>query len=166
MATKTKPAAKKRVGAKPAKKYELKTKPTAVSVAAFIDGIEKETRRSDAKALLALMKKVTGETPKMWGPSIVGFGQYHYKYDSGHEGDMCVAGFSPRSKALVVYLDPELLSNEALMAKLGRHRHGKSCLYLNRLADVDLGVLESLIAQSLVRARAMDTRPRGIKAGR
>lgn len=147
-------ASARRPAAKPAAKYELKTKPTPASVTDFIDSVQNETRRKDAKALLRLMKKVTGEPPKMWGPSIVGFGSYHYKYDSGHEGDMCVAGFSPRSTALVVYLVPGFEKNGALLAKLGKHKHGKSCLYLGKLAGIDMSVLETLILESLAHTRA------------
>lgn len=142
------PKASRRPAKKAAKKYELKTKPTAVSVEAFIEKVPNEVRRKDAKTLLALMKRVTGETPKMWGPSIIGFGRYHYKYESGHEGDMCMAGFSPRASALVVYLVPGFQKQEALLSRLGKHRHGKSCLYINRLEDVDMKVLERLVADS------------------
>jgi len=149
-AAKTKPRKPAKAAAK---KYELKTKPTAVSVEAFIESVPNATRKKDAAALLALMKKVTGEKPRMWGPSIVGFGSYHYKYDSGHEGDMCMAGFSPRASALVVYLIPGFEKATALLARLGKHRHGKSCLYINRLEDVDMKVLERLISESCAQMR-------------
>lgn len=141
--------------AKPAaKKYELKTKPTAVSVEAFIEGLENEGRRKDARTLVALMKKLTGARPKMWGPSIIGFGEYHYKYASGHEGDMCVTGFSPRAASLVIYVLPGFQRYESLLSQLGKHKHGKSCLYVNKLADIDMQVLEKLIAESYATARA------------
>ncbi len=99
------------------------------------------------------MTKVTGEKPKMWGPTIVGFGTYHYKYASGHEGDMCIAGFAPRKPNLTIYLMPGL-NYDALMSKLGKHRMGKACLYIRRLEDVDMAVLEKLIAESVKFVRA------------
>jgi hypothetical protein len=148
-AAEKKPATRKSAG----KAYELKTKPTEISVDAFIARVKNETRREDAKKLLALMKKATGEKPKMWGPSIVGFGSYHYKYESGHEGDMCVTGFSPRASALVVYILAGFDRCDQLLAKLGKHRHGKACLYINKLADIDLRVLEELVAGSLAYVR-------------
>ncbi len=159
MATRKNGAAAKKTPAKTAaklkpdgKKYELKTKPTPVSVEDFIARVPNETRRRDAKTLVAIMKKLTGEKPKMWGPSIVGFGQYHYKYESGHEGDMPIAGFSPRATSLVVYVVPGLY--ESMLPRLGKHKHGKSCLYVNKLEDVDLGVLEKIIAACLAETRA------------
>jgi hypothetical protein len=114
-----------------------KTKPTEISVAAFIAGITDETRRVDAQALVKLMQSATGEKPKMWGPSIVGFGSYHYKYDSGREGDMPLAGFSPRKAATVLYGVTGAGDSEALLAKLGKHTTGKGCLYIKKLGDVD-----------------------------
>jgi hypothetical protein len=123
---------------------DIKTKKTAVSVAEFIAAVPNETRRADAQVVLKLMQKVTGKKPKMWGPTIVGFDEYHYRYDSGHEADMCMTGFSPRGTALVLYV---LVGDEvdALLPKLGKHKRGKGCLYVNKLADVDLKVLEQLI---------------------
>jgi hypothetical protein len=137
----------------PANKAEPKTKPTAVSAADFIEAVENETRRADAKTLLALMKRITGETPVMWGPSIVGFGRRHYKYESGREGDVPIAGFSPRKANLVLYLAhcPE---RDALLERLGKHKTGVGCLYVNKLADVDADVLEELVAKSVAHARA------------
>jgi len=129
-------------------RYELKTKPTAVTPAAFINAIENDELRKDCKTIAKLMTKVTGEKPKMWGPTIVGFGKYHYKYASGHEGDMCIAGFAPRKPNVTIYLAPPL-KHAALMAKLGKHKMGKSCLYIRRLEDVDMAVLEKLIAESV-----------------
>ena len=122
---------------------EIKTKPTNVSVDAFLDGVEHPVRRADGKAVRAMMERVTGEPAVMWGPSIVGFGRYHYRYASGHEGDTCRVGFSPRSAKLVLYVGgfPDY---EALLAKLGKHRRSKACLYVNKLADVDPAVLEEL----------------------
>jgi hypothetical protein len=130
-----------------------KTKPTKLSVPAFIDAVTDATRRSDAKALVKLMQKSTGEKPKMWGPSIVGFGSYHYKYESGREGDMPLVGFSPRKAAAVLYL-AGLSDSEALLAKLGKHTTGKGCLYIKKLADVDQKVLEALVDKSVAGARA------------
>jgi hypothetical protein len=122
---------------------ETKTKPTAVSVDAFLDGVAHPVRRADGKALRAMMERVTGEPAVMWGPSIVGFGRYHYRYASGHEGDTCRVGFSPRSANLVLYVGgfPEY---EALLARLGKHKRSTACLYLGKLTDVDLGVLEEI----------------------
>jgi len=131
-----------------AKKADLKTKPTAASVTAFINAIENETRRRDAKTLLAMMKRVTGEKAKMWGPSIIGFGEYHYKYESGREGDMLAVGFSPRKANTVLYVLGSLGSDEPLLAKLGPYKHGKSCLYVADLTKVDLPTLEKIVAKS------------------
>jgi Domain of unknown function (DU1801) len=132
---------------------ENKTKPTKVSVAAFIDALTDQTQRADARVLVKLMQSATGEKPKMWGPSIIGFGSYHYKYDSGREGDMPVAGFSPRKAATVLYLTTSFSGSEELLAKLGKHTGGKACLYIKKLADVDHGVLETLVVQSVAAAR-------------
>jgi hypothetical protein len=126
-----------------------KTKPTKLSVAAFIDAIPDSTRRADAKALVKLMQNAAGEKPKMWGPSIIGFGSYHYRYDSGREGDMPLIGFSPRKAATVVYGLIGSTDSKALLPKLGKHTTGKGCLYVKKLADVDQQVLETLIAKSL-----------------
>jgi len=128
---------------------ELKTKPTGVAVDAFLAGVADPQRRADAHKVRALMERLSGEPAAMWGPSIVGFGRYHYKYDSGHEGDMARMGFSPRAKELVLYLSDHYPRHQALMDKLGKHRTGKSCLYIKRLADVDEAVLEALIVESL-----------------
>lgn len=132
---------------------ENKTKPTAVSVDAFIEAVEHPGKREDAKVLEALFRKVTGEEPKMWGPTIVGYGQYHYKYDSGHEGDICRVGFSPRKAKHSLYLlscslDGEQAEFAALRDRLGKIGRGKGCMYVNKLADIDLGVLEDMIALS------------------
>jgi hypothetical protein len=112
---------------------ESKTKPTKVSVSAFIDAITDQGRRADAKALVKLMQKASGEKPKMWGPSIIGFGSHHYVYDSGREGDMPVIAFSPRKAATVLY---GLSDSKALLPKLGKHTTGKGCVYIKKLADV------------------------------
>ena len=128
---------------------EPKTKPTAVSVAAFLKTVEPVERRKQCQTLVSLLKKVTGEAPRMWGPSIVGFGTYHYVYASGREGDWPLAGFSPRKQNLTVYLMEGLDSNPDLMAKLGKFTTGKSCLYVKKLEDVDLTVLEQLAGRSV-----------------
>jgi len=133
---------------------ENKTKATKLSVAAFIDALPDETKRADAKALVKLMQTATGEKPAMWGPSIIGFGSYHYKYDSGREGDMPLAGFSPRKAATVLYIMTGLCDSQALLAKLGKHTTGKACLYVKKLADVDQKVLEALVVKSVAAMRA------------
>ncbi|MDQ8755989.1 DUF1801 domain-containing protein [Sphingosinicella sp. LHD-64] len=132
---------------------ELKTKPTDVGVEAFLDNVADPRRREDARAVRAMMERITGEPATMWGPSIVGFGTYHYKYDSGHEGTMCRLGFSPRKAELVLYVLTESEGQDALLARLGKHRTGKSCLYIKRLADVDRSVLEELVSQALAYMR-------------
>lgn len=126
---------------------DLKTKAGIGDVAAFIEGLEGGSRQADALALVGLMSRVTGEPAVLWGPSMVGFGAYHYRYDSGHEGDSFRVGFSPRKTNLVLYL-PGRTEEVELMEKLGKHTTGKGCLYLKRLADVDLAVLEELITRS------------------
>lgn len=125
-----------------------KTKPTASSVAAYLDAIPDDERRRDCKALARLMAKVTGAKPVLWGPSIVGFDSYHYRYASGREGDACLAGFAARSNGLAVYLVAGSEAQAGLLARLGPHRMGQACLTLRRLADVDLAVLEALVADA------------------
>ena len=152
--TTKRPAAKKKAAkvvkkTKKAARVEPKTRATEKSVSAFIDAVPNETRKADAKALLAMMKRVTGEEPKMWGPSIVGFGSYHYKYASGREGDWFLTGFAPRKQALTVYIMAGFDDYEALMARLGKHTTGKSCLYIKRLDDIDLDVLRELVRRSV-----------------
>lgn len=148
------PAAKTKLAKKPAakKKYEAKTKPTKVSVTAFIDAVENETRRKDAKEVLKLFKRVTGMKAVMWGPTIVGFGKRRYTYESGHQGETLMAGFSPRKASLVFYL-PHCAERAALLRRLGKHKTGKGCLYVNKLADVDMAVLEELVEKSVAHAR-------------
>ena len=124
---------------------EAKTAPTGASVAAFIAGVTPEDRRRDCRTLSALMRKVTGKRPRMWGPSMVGFGSYHYKYASGHEGDCFQIGFSPRKAALTIYAMPGPPRREALLARLGKHTASKSCVYVKRLTDIDMAVLEELL---------------------
>ena len=131
-----------------------KTKPTKVSVPAYIDAIADEAKRKDAKALVKLMQSATGEKATMWGPSIIGFGSYHYTYESGREGDMPLAGFSPRKAATVLYGMTGFTESEALLAKLGKHTVGKGCLYIKKLTDVDEKVLEMLVVKSVAAKRA------------
>ena len=131
-----------------------KTKPTKLSVAEFIDAIADETKRADAKVLVKLMQSATGEKATMWGPSIIGFGSYHYTYESGREGDMPLAGFSPRKAATVLYGMTGFTESEALLAKLGKHTVGKGCLYIKKLTDVDEKVLEKLVVKSVAAKRA------------
>jgi hypothetical protein len=127
-----------------------KTVPTSADVDAFLEAVPNEQRRADAHVLLELMRSVTGKPPVMWGPSIVGFGSYHYRYESGRTGDAPLAGFSPRKANLVVYLVGGFEDRyPKLLEQLGPHKSGKSCLYLKRLADVDLGVLRQLIERSM-----------------
>jgi hypothetical protein len=135
-----------------------KTKPTKLSVASFIDALTDEIRRADAKVLIKLMQNTTGEKPKMWGPSIIGFGSYHYKYESGREGDMPLVGFSPRKAATVLYGVTGLDGAETFLAKLGKHTTGKGCLYIKNLADVDQKVLQALIVKSVTATRARQLR--------
>ena len=128
---------------------ENKTKPGKQSVAQFLNAIENTQRRNDAKKVAAMMRKATGKQATLWGTSIVGFGKYHYKYDSGHEGDGALVSFSPRKQNLVVYIMPGFSEFPDLMKKLGKYKTGKSCLYLNKLDDVDEDVLEELIERSV-----------------
>lgn len=132
---------------------ENKTKPTNVSVSAFLNQIEDERRRKDCRELVTLMRSVTGQPPRMWGTSIVGFDRYHYKYESGREGESLITGFASRRQDLVLYLGPGV-DNKALISKLGKHRAGKGCLYLKRLDDVDRAVLRSLVEASVAAMRA------------
>ena len=133
---------------------ENKTKPTEISVAGFIEAITDETKRADAKTLVKLMQSASGEKPKMWGPSIIGFGSVHYKYGSGREGDMPVIAFSPRKAASVLYGAIGFTGAEAVLAQLGKHTAGKGCLYIKKLGDVDQKVLETLVVKSLAAKRA------------
>lgn len=132
---------------------ETKTKPTGVAVGQFIDAVPDPQRREDAKRVRAMMERLSGYPAAMWGPSIVGFGSCHYKYDSGHEGDMPRIGFSPRARELVLYLTDHYPRHQHLMDRLGKHRTGKSCLYVRRLADLDETVLEALIVEALEHTR-------------
>lgn len=124
--------------------YEAKMKPTDAAVEAFIERVEHPGRREDARAALALLAEITGEEPVMWGPSIIGFGRYHYRYDSGHEGDAPLVGFSPRKANLVFYMATDEEGRNAFLPRLGKHKTGKSCVYVNRLSDIDLDVLTEM----------------------
>jgi len=129
---------------------KTKTKPTQVNVKDFIAEVENNTRREDAITLLKLFAKVTGWKAKMWGPTIIGFGAYHYTYDSGHSGSICAVGFSPRKASLVIYVS-DFPGKEELLKKLGKHKGGiQQCLYINKLADVDLAMLEQILKGGVI----------------
>ena len=127
---------------------ENKTKPTDADVDAFIDAVDNDRRREEARTVLDLMREVTGEEPAMWGPSMVGFGSVHYRYESGREGDMFAMGFSPRKTAMTVYIGEGFDQREELLERLGPHTTGKSCLYIKRLDKVDVDVLRTLVESS------------------
>ena len=128
---------------------EPKTKETAESVSAFLDKIADKSRREDCLAVVDIMRDVTKEEPKMWGSSIVGFGRYRYKYESGREGEWMITGFSPRKSDLTLYIMPGFEPFADLMKRLGKYKTGKSCLYIKKLADVDVGVLKELVTRSI-----------------
>ena len=133
---------------------ELKTKQNEASVDGFLKSVADERKRKDSYLLIDMMSEITGERPKMWGPSIIGFGSYHYKYESGHEGDMALAGFSPRKQSISVYLmagaaEIESEGSGNLFENLGKYKMGKGCLYINKLEDVNLEVLKEMIESSV-----------------
>lgn len=130
-------------------KADLKTKANDLSVELFIQGIEDEDKRRDCIIVLELMKQITNEDPKMWGKDMVGFGSYHYKYDSGREGDWFQTGFSPRKQNLTLYLMSGFSNSDSLMEKLGKFKTGKSCLYIKKLEDIDMSVLKKLIQKAV-----------------
>ena len=132
---------------------EIKTKATEASVDDYIASRANEEQRADCKALMSLFKKITRQKPKMWGPSIVGYGSYRYTYDSGRTGEICLAGFAIRGRDLVVYLLPGEKTQKALLSRLGKHKMGKSCLYFRRLADLDQTVLEQLVVNSIAECK-------------
>jgi hypothetical protein len=132
---------------------ELKTKPRRASVSKFLASIDDPVKRSDSQVLTRMMEAVTGEKPVLWGDAIVGFGTYHYKYATGHEGDAPVVAFSPRKRNLTVYLIYGFAENADLLSKLGKHSTAKTCLYINKLEDVDLKVLEKLIRDTVKQVR-------------
>ncbi len=128
---------------------ENKTQPTRTDVRSFLAGVDHKTRAEDAQVLLTLFSKITGWPAVMWGPSIVGFGRYRYKYESGREGTYLVTGFSPRKASMSVYIMPGYRDLSAPLSRLGKHKIGKSCLYINKLADVDMGVLEEIVRNGI-----------------
>ena len=132
---------------------ELKTRPTDASVEAFLDAVEDERKRSDAGVVAGMMAEITGATGVMWGSSIVGFGSYHYRYASGREGDFLETGFSPRKRALTLYVMAGFSEYDDLLGRLGKHTTGKSCLYVKRLSDIDLDVLRELLQRSVAHIR-------------
>ena len=134
---------------------EAKTKPTNASVEKFLNQIPDEARREDCFKIAKMMEEITGCKPKMWGPSIVGFDTYHYKYASGHEGDWPIAAFSPRKQDLTIYVMPGFRKYRELMQQLGKHRTGKSCLYIKRLSDVHVPTLKKIIRQSVKEMKQM-----------
>lgn len=139
---------------------ENKTQPTPVDPLDFIAGVEHPTRRGDAEVLLAMMKRITGFEPKMWGPTIIGFGRYEYRYESGREGDYLITGFSPRKTNLSIYVMPGYDDYSEQLSRLGKHKMGKSCLYINKLADVDPSVVEEIVSAGVAKMHAnYDTFP-------
>jgi hypothetical protein len=136
---------------------ELKTRPTRASVDKFLKQIADETRREDCFKVAKMMEEITGEKPTMWGPSIVGFGTYHYKYASGREGDWPITAFSPRKQDLTLYIMAGFKQYPELMEKLGKHSTGKSCLYIKRLSDIHVPTLKKLIRESVKKTRAGKT---------
>jgi len=135
--------------------YELKTKENENSVIEFIENVESPRKKEDAYRLLDIFTETTGYHAKMWGPSIIGFGAYHYKYSSGHEGDAPLVGFSPRKAKISLYFAPGDSEREQLLEKFGKHTKGKGCVYINKLADVDVDILKELIVQSVQFLRTM-----------
>ncbi len=134
-------------------KYELKTKATTVTPKQFIASLEDGTRKRDAEQLLAWMTGVTGLKPKMWGPGIIGYGRYAYTYDSGHSGEMCITGFSPRKANMVLYILPGYRDIGDKLARLGPHKIGKSCLYIGSLEKIDMNVLEEIVRDGVAHMR-------------
>lgn len=132
---------------------ENKTKPTGASIERYIASRASEEQRADCKALMTLLKKVTRQSPYMWGPSIVGYGSYKYTYESGHSGEAPLAGFAIRGRELVLYLMAQGEKQKALLAKVGKYKMGKSCFYFKRLADLDVKVLEAIIAESIAECK-------------
>ena len=133
---------------------ENKTKESDASVDAFLDAVENDERRTDCKTLLNLMAEVTGSEPRMWGSSMIGFGSYHYRYASGREGDWFITGFSPRKKALTLYIMPGFDGYDELMGRLGKYTSGKACIYVRRLDDIDLEVVKEMVLASVLHMRA------------
>lgn len=134
--------------------YEAKTRPEPTPVSDFLAKVEDPRRRQDCEVVMGLMEAIVGEPPVMWGPSIIGFGRYHYRYETGHEGDAPLTGVSPRKAALTLYLAPYPGSIDDLLARLGKHKMGKGCLYITRLSGVDTAVLKEIITRSVAEMRA------------
>jgi hypothetical protein len=132
---------------------DLKTKQTGSSVQAYLEAIDDEQRRRDCMALTEILQRATKEDPRMWGASIVGFGSYHYKYASGHEGDACLVGFASRKSDISLYISSAVESRESLLAELGKYKSGKACLYIKRLSDIKVPILEKLILGTVVERR-------------
>lgn len=135
-------------------KYQAKTTETESSVSAFIKKIPDEQRRADANMIVELMEKQSGFAAKMWGPAIIGFGSYHYVYDSGHEGDAPLIGFSPRKTEFALYLSSAFDKRDEMLAQLGKHKAAKACVYIKKIADIDVAVLKKMIAASLKHTKA------------
>ncbi|SFS68690.1 DUF1801 domain-containing protein [Paenibacillus sp. BC26] len=133
--------------------YETKTKETDKSVLEFIENVESVAKREDAYKLLDIFTEESGFEAKMWGPSIIGFGSYHYKYESGHEGDAPYVGYSPRKAKISLYFAPDDPQREELLQRLGKHTSGKSCVYINKIADIDVQVMRELIQNTLAYVR-------------
>ena len=133
---------------------ERKTQENTASVKDFLNNVKNARRRQDSLFVWKMMEAISGKKAKMWGPSIVGYGRYHYKYDSGREGDFLMTGFSPRKSALTVYVLPGYRDMSAQLERLGKHKTGKSCLYINKLADIDIDVLEEIVGNGLTYMRA------------
>lgn len=132
-----------------------KTTETQNSVTDFINAVENDVKRNDAFELLKIMQEITGFEPKMWGPSIIGFGSYHYKYESGHEGDAPLAGFSPRKAALTIYFYLAEEKREALLSQLGKHTSSKACIYIKKMADINIEILKEIILLSIAHTQKL-----------
>lgn len=128
---------------------ELKTQQNDASVVDFLNKVEKDQKRTDSFAILDMMREITGTEPKMWGASIIGFGSYHYKYESGREGDWFIVGFSPRKQNISLYMMSGFEGRDEILSRLGKYKTSKACLYINKLADVDVDVLKELIQKSV-----------------
>lgn len=133
---------------------EQKTKPTAMSVDEFIEAVEHPGRREDARTLVRLMTEISGEPAQMWGPSIIGFGRYHYRYESGHEGDAPLLGFSPRKANMALYMTAYHDERADFLSRLGKHKSGQSCVYVNRLSDVDMDVVAEMARWTITTTKA------------
>ncbi|WP_447640922.1 MULTISPECIES: DUF1801 domain-containing protein [Chitinophagaceae] len=131
--------------------YKAKTTETENSVTSFIESIDDQQKQKDSVVLIDLMQKISGYEPKMWGTNIIGFGSYHYKYESGHEGDIPLLGFSPRKTGMSIYLSCDISANVGLLSKLGKHKMAKACLSIKRLSDININVLETMLRNSLQR---------------